>query len=137
VADFVRMSEATALGLHAAVLAAREQEAITVSTIAAKLSASEAHLSKILQTLAKSGLLESRRGPNGGYVLTKPASEVTLLEVYEVFEGPIRSDGCLFSEPVCHRVQCIFGDVVGRLRAEICETMRSTTLEQASSEQWR
>jgi Rrf2 family protein len=136
-ADFLRMSEAAALGLHATVLAAGERDPITLSAIAAELSASEAHLSKVLQTLVKSGLLESRRGPRGGYVLTRPAEEVTLLEVYEAFEGPIRSDGCLFSKPVCDRVQCIFGDVVGRLRTEVCRIMRSTTLAQASSKERR
>ena len=136
-ADFLRMSEGTALGLHAAVLAASDSEATTTAAMAAALSASEAHLSKVLQALVRSGLLVSKRGPNGGYVLTRPAGEVTLLDVYEALEGPIRPDGCLFSEPVCDRAECILGGLVERVRAEISEYMRTTTLEEASEKRRR
>ena len=136
-ADLLRMSEATALGLHAAVLAAAGDRIVTTTRIAEELSASEAHLSKVLQVLARSGILESKRGPNGGYALTKPAGEITLLDVYEAMAGEIRLDGCLFSRPVCDRVNCIFGNLVERVRAEVSESMRATTLEAAVRQQGR
>ena len=136
-ADFLRMSEATALGLHAAVLAAAEGGTVTTTRIAEELSASEAHLSKVLQVLARSGILESKRGPNGGYVLARPAAEITLLDVYEALEGEMRLGGCLFSRPVCDRERCIFGDLVERVRAGVSDYMRATTLEAAARHQGR
>jgi Rrf2 family protein len=131
-ANVLRMSEATALGLHAATAAASEEGPVTMASIARGLSASEAHLSKVLQTLVRAGLLESRRGPNGGYKLTRSASQITLLDVYEAFEGPVRTDGCLFARPVCDRVRCILGGLVEDVRSRVAEYLRETTLEEAS-----
>ena len=135
-ASFLPMSEATALGLHAATLvAASEIEsngAVRMTEMAETLTASEAHLSKVLQALVKGGLLTSKRGPNGGYRLTRPASEIRLLDVYEAFEGGIRSDGCLFERPVCKRASCILGGLVERVRSEVVEHLRDTTLAEAA-----
>ncbi len=136
-ADLIRMSEATALALHTmAVVASREQPTST-ALVAETLRASEAHLSKVLQQLVRSGLLLSKRGPSGGYTLAKPASEVRLLDVYEALEGPFRTDGCLFAEPVCRQMACILGDLVERLRSEALDHLRSTSLSDIAHERRR
>jgi Rrf2 family protein len=127
-ADLIRMSEATALGLHTMAVVARHDEPTSTARIATELRASEAHLSKVLQQLVRVGLLSSKRGPSGGYALAKPAGEISLLDVYEALEGPFRQDGCLFAEPVCRQVNCILGDLVGRLRIEAHEQLGSTSL---------
>jgi Rrf2 family protein len=134
VADLLKLSEATALGLHAMVLASRAEEPVSVPAIAAELRASEAHLAKVLRSLARAGLLASKRGPGGGYTLTKPASQITLLDVYEALEGPVRRDGCLFSRPVCSQLGCILDGLVERVRDEVIGHLSTTTLEAAASE---
>lgn len=50
------------------------------------------HLLKILQQLVRAQVLSSERGPAGGFVLRKPATEITLLEIVEAIEGPINGD---------------------------------------------
>ena len=50
------------------------------------------HLLKILQQLVRAQILSSERGPAGGFVLRKPADEITLLEIVEAIEGPISGD---------------------------------------------
>ncbi len=50
------------------------------------------HLLKILQQLVRAQVLSSERGPAGGFVLRKPASEISLLEIVEAIEGPINGD---------------------------------------------
>ncbi len=50
------------------------------------------HLLKILQQLVRAQVLSSERGPAGGFVLRKPAQEITLLEIVEAIEGPINGD---------------------------------------------
>ncbi len=129
----MKMSEATALGLHAMVLATRAEGAISAPAIAAELHASEAHLAKVLHALTRAGLLESKRGPNGGYTLAKPGSKTTLLDVYEALEGPVRRDGCLFAKPVCNQVECILGGLVERVRNEVIGYLATTTLEDAAN----
>ena len=51
-ATFLEMSEATALGLHAMVQIARSDDLVSAESLAKTLSASQAHLSKILKTLS-------------------------------------------------------------------------------------
>ena len=50
------------------------------------------HLLKILQQLVRAQILSSERGPAGGFVLRKPAEDITLLEIVEAIEGPISGD---------------------------------------------
>ena len=49
-------------------------------------------LSKALQPLVRAGLLRSEKGPNGGFRLARPASPISLLEVVEAVDGPLRAE---------------------------------------------
>jgi len=51
-------------------------------------------LAKIMQMLARDGVLKSKSGPKGGYVLTRSADQITIAEVIEAVEGPIRIIRC-------------------------------------------
>jgi Rrf2 family protein len=53
----------------------------------------ERYLLKILKPLAAGGLLRSVKGPNGGYRLTRPAAEVTLLDVVRLVEPALAEPG--------------------------------------------
>ena len=94
--SILKISEAASLAMHAcAVLAAHKGEPMAVGTIASALEASEAHLSKVFQELARGGLVRSLRGPKGGFSLTRPAEEITLLDVFEAIEGPFQAASCI------------------------------------------
>jgi len=133
-AELVRMSEATAIGLHAMLVLAAANQPLSAAAAAGNLEVSAAHLSKVLQALTRCGLLEARRGPNGGYALAKPRVEIRLLDIYEALEGPMRHDGCLFAKPVCRRTTCALGEVVAGVRNQVFEHLRSTTLEDIVAE---
>lgn len=101
------------MAIHAMVFLASESGRIVPSReIATKLRSSEAHLSKVLQRLAKAGLVSSTRGPKGGFVLKRSAREISLLEVYEAIEGRLEVTKCLLGQPICHGRRCIFGDLL-------------------------
>ncbi len=51
-------------------------------------------LAKVLQTLAKHGIVESQNGPKGGYLLVKNAREITIAQVLEAIEGPLGITDC-------------------------------------------
>src|SRR5205823_3745255 len=53
-------------------------------------------LLKVLKPLVTARVLTSVRGPNGGYRLAKPPDKITLLEVVEAVEGPLRGDASPF-----------------------------------------
>src|SRR5262245_65907870 len=58
--------------------------------IAQKRGIPERFLLKVLKPLVSAGLLYSVKGPNGGYRLAKQPKEITILEVIEAVDGPIR-----------------------------------------------
>jgi len=131
VSRLVQTSEAASLGLHAAVLlAADPEERLTVPDMAEALGASEAHLSKVMQTLARAGIVSSVRGPHGGFQLARAADQVSLLNVYEAIEGPVEQSTCPFGRPVCGRHACIFGGFLSEFDNRFRKYLAETTLDQ-------
>lgn len=61
-------------------------------------------LAKVLQILARSGIVESYRGTGGGFSLLKPAGEITLRQIIEAVEGDIALNECLVHKDACKRV---------------------------------
>lgn len=58
-------------------------------------------LGKILQTLAKNKLLNSTKGPNGGFSLAKPAKEINLLQIIKIIDGLDLFNECLIGLRSC------------------------------------
>lgn len=57
--------------------------------------------SQILAELVRAGIATSKAGKNGGYRLTRPPASITLLEVVEAGEGPLRTERCALGEGPC------------------------------------
>ena len=82
-------------------------------------------LAKILQKLAKAGMVRSHRGLRGGFQLTRRPAKITLREVVEAIEGPVALNLCLEDEKGCSLsgtcpVHPVWADASARL-AEILE----------------
>lgn len=128
--SILRISEAASLGLHAmVVLASDEENHHTVREVAEMICASQAHLAKVLQTLTRAGLLESSRGPKGGFRLARSRDGITLLDVLEAIDGRFEPPGCLMTAPVCGQMGCIFDDLLLRVGEEVREYMVSRNLD--------
>jgi len=127
--SLLKISEAASLGLHAMmVLARNSHKMLSVHGLCAELHASEAHLAKVLQRLAKVGLVRSPRGPKGGFLLGKPAEVTNLLEIYEAIEGPLAPVECLLEKPVCSGGKCVFGDIIKNINQQVGQHMANTKL---------
>ena len=125
----VHVSEAASMALHALVLMAQHPDrSVSVREIARRLPVSGAHLAKVLQRLARLGLLDSQRGPRGGFRLARPPHEMTLLEIYEAVDGPLRPGGCMFEHPACPAGECLFGGVLEHATAQVRSRLASTRL---------
>jgi len=129
--SILRLSDAVSLALHTSIfLAGRPSQLVSVGEMAQSLGVSEAHLSKVLQRLAKVGLVRSVRGPRGGFALTGPAKSVRLLDVYEAIEGPLMSADCLLGKPVCNGRGCILGGLVGTVGRQVRAYLSRTRLSE-------
>lgn len=74
----------------------------------------QSFLAKILQALAREGLVVSRRGAQGGFALARAADEISLRDVVEAVDGPVSLNRCILAPDSCgrsgtcpvHRVWC-------------------------------
>ena len=64
---------------------------VRVQTIGARHRIPHRFLEQIFQRLRRAGLVSGKRGPGGGYVLTRRPEEINLCEVLEAVEGPLRA----------------------------------------------
>jgi Rrf2 family protein len=83
------MSDGVEWGVHACTLLAGMPSgaALPAAKLAQYHGVPAAYLAKHLQALARAGVLETTKGPKGGYRLARPATEITLLEVAEAIDG--------------------------------------------------
>jgi Rrf2 family protein len=85
-------------------LASQPDASVVSKTLLAKAAeAPESFLSKILQSLARSGLIQARRGVVGGFSLLPRGANASLLDVVQAIDGPIALNVCLTSGSACHR----------------------------------
>ena len=128
--SIIQVSEAASLALHSMViLAASPDRSLTVKEITARTGVSEAHLSKVMQRLAKAGLVKSTRGPKGGFILGDRGLATSLLAIFEAIEGPVTNSTCLLPATTeCPFRECLFGGLLGRMTAEFKDYMKNKTL---------
>ncbi|MDI3327538.1 MAG: Rrf2 family transcriptional regulator [Alicyclobacillaceae bacterium] len=65
------------------------EQPVSLKSIAERQNLSEHYLEQLIAPLRNAGLVKSVRGAYGGYVLAKPASEITAGDIIRVLEGPI------------------------------------------------
>jgi Rrf2 family cysteine metabolism transcriptional repressor len=110
---------------------------IPLAEIAAHDGLPLAYLEHLVARLRKAGLVDSRRGSRGGYMLARPAGEITMAEVVEALEGSIAPIECISEAAdgsiVCSRESspdhvCPTKLLWTRVRMSIVGTLRETTL---------
>lgn len=128
-ANLIRISEPASLALHAAALLARQpQRRIANQEIAAALKVSEHHLAKVMQQLVRADIVQSTRGPRGGFALARPPKDVTLLQLFEAVEGPLGDAECLLRQQVCDGADCLVGELVHSVHTHVRQYLADTTL---------
>jgi Rrf2 family protein len=88
----MKLTRASSYALHAvSYMAAQKKDHPTASHfIAHKRKIPERFLLKVLKPLVSAQILLSIKGPNGGYRLARSPNEISMLEVIEAVDGPIR-----------------------------------------------
>ncbi|QBJ98713.1 Rrf2 family transcriptional regulator [Rhodococcus sp. ABRD24] len=72
-------------------LAASAPGPVKAEVLSSSQSIPHKFLESVLADLRRGGLVSSRRGPDGGYWLTRPAAEITIADVIRTVEGPLAS----------------------------------------------
>lgn len=82
-------------------LAVNGPDPVKAADIAEHLGAPANYLSKTLHALAGAGIVDSRRGPTGGFRLAADPDELTLAQIIEIVDDPAPKDACLVSSDRC------------------------------------
>jgi len=82
-----------------------EHNPVTLAAISERQFISLSYLEQLFRALRIGGLVRSIRGPGGGYLLTRPAVEITVADVIRAVNEPIRTTMCENAVRGCHRGQ--------------------------------
>ena len=84
---------------------------------------------KLMQQLHASRLVGSSMGPRGGFRLHREPGEISLLEVIETIQGPMRLNRCLMSQEACPRSgTCPVRGKIGELQGQMRQYLAGVTL---------
>ena len=128
----LQISRKIEYGLRAMIFLASQPPERTVpfKEIARRMEVPQDFLAKILKTLVGQGLARSTRGAHGGYQLSRPAREISFLDVIEAVEGPVVVNVCQDRHDACKvsRSCTMYG--VWKLGQErMLEVYRAATLD--------
>ncbi|MBI3160954.1 MAG: Rrf2 family transcriptional regulator [Chloroflexi bacterium] len=134
----MRLSKRGEYGLRAMIVLAEpvgknSMPVIQIKEIAQREHISSKFLEQILLALKNTGLLQSKMGVGGGYYLARPASEITLGQIFRVLDGPVAPIRCVsqmaYESCGCpDEKTCGLRLVMGDVRNAIADILDTTTL---------
>jgi len=109
-----------------------DRKIVNTKRIAEEYSIPVELLAKILQKMAKGGLITSLNGPKGGYVLARPPRDITVGQVVNAIEGPIELVHCYRGDEAdCQQLlKCNVRKPIRRIQDSIARLLDSITIEE-------
>lgn len=104
---------------------------VSTQEIAERQNIPSPFLAKIVSQLSLAGLVTTFRGAGGGVTLARPSEEISLLEVIEALEGPIRLNRCVIQPEACPESgHCLVHDIWVKAQAELTSLLDATTFDE-------
>lgn len=130
----LRISKLTDYAILMMVELTRDSEMLSAQALAARVQVEVPTASKVLKLLAGSGLLESYRGANGGYRVTRGAADISVAEVIAAIEGPIAMTECSVEQGLCSQEDhCGLRGNWQRISLAVSEALQKVSLAEMSS----
>jgi FeS assembly SUF system regulator len=108
----------------------------SASEVAERTGLPTATVSKVLKLLTRAGLVVSQRGAQGGYLLARPAAEITAAQVIDALEGPVALTECSHAGGSCDlEAQCLVGNAWQRINVAIRRALDEISLAELASMQ--
>lgn len=119
-------------GIQAVLYLATFEKGIIISSedIAKKLEIPKEFVSKILQSLTESGIVSSRKGKSGGFLLAQDPEKIKLIDIVAAIDGLSMFKGCVLGFPNCNPVNpCPLHDKWGVLRTQTYNMLNEDTID--------
>lgn len=113
-------------------IAEEEDRIVNAKHIAESYNIPPELLAKILQKLAKQGLITGQNGPKGGYVLAKEPHEMTIGEVIKAIDGPVGLVDCTNGHACAQIDKCTVRSPIERIQLSINQLLDSITIDEIS-----
>ena len=92
-------------------------------------------MAKVLQQLARRGLLTSHQGTRGGYQLSRPTTSISVADIIQAIDGPLTVTACSTDDEQCEQfTKCNVRDPLWRIKDRIIAALATVTLAEISSE---
>lgn len=103
---------------------------VSTQEIADRQNIPSPFLAKIISQLSLAGLVTTYRGAGGGVSLARPPAQISLLQVIEALEGPIRLNRCVIQPDACpENEHCPVHEVWAKAQAELTSLLDITTFD--------
>lgn len=103
----------------------------SASEIASLIKVPAPTVSKILKILARGGLVVSTRGAQGGYTLSRPSGQISLVDIIQAMDGPIGMTECSVTPGLCtQEAGCVVRANWQRINHAVLDVLRDITLDQ-------
>ena len=130
----LRISKLTDYAILIMVELSRDGETLSAQSLAERVRVEVPTASKVLKLLSGSGLLESFRGPGGGYRVARAAGEISVAEVIAAIEGPIAMTECSIEEGLCSQEQnCDLRGNWQRISLAVADALQQVSLAEMAS----
>ncbi|OGS08438.1 MAG: hypothetical protein A2270_09110 [Elusimicrobia bacterium RIFOXYA12_FULL_51_18] len=111
-------------------IAANAPEVVPVTLMEDKLGVSRPFLRKILQKLNRAGVLRSKKGRGGGFVLARKPDRIFLRELINIFRGSIALNDCMFGGRLCQNHKtCLLRRKLGIIEKNMLAEVDAITLK--------
>ena len=105
-------------------------ERVAVPELAKRLKIPRPFLRKILQVLHRRGILKAYKGQGGGFQLARPAEEILLINLIEIFRGRLVLNKCLFKKRLCGDVAtCALKGKIDAIERRVVSELKAITLK--------
>jgi Rrf2 family protein len=92
-------------------------------------------LAKVLQRLARRGLLASHQGTRGGYAIAKPPTAISVADIIQAIDGPLTVTACSTDDEQCEQFnRCNVRDPLWRIKDRIITALETVSLAEIASE---
>lgn len=113
----------------------RQEHACSASEIAEEYGISATLMAKVLQKLAKQGLVAAKHGSTGGYQLARQPDKISALEVLTAIDGPVLITSCVTSHGNCDATErCSVKEPLQRVNESILNVLNTVTIAHLSEE---
>jgi Rrf2 family protein len=109
-------------------LAQHTDESVSAREIAKEYRIPAELLAKILQRLARKGLVVSQQGTHGGYVLARDPSKISIVDVIEALDGPIGITPCERGSKCEQLEKCTVRDPLMAVRVKMVRILGDTSI---------